>query len=113
MRKKKHFVIREGISFLVRTENEEVEFGYPYENERTYDSFEEAVEDYMKRVKEYSWKEHELVIVGKDENQGISFTLAISNGKRKAKAGISVDIETIESEALEKLKRVKEIVKGV
>ena len=42
MRKRKHFVLREGISFLVRTENEEVEFGYPYENERTYDSFEKS-----------------------------------------------------------------------
>ena len=112
MRKRKHFVIREGINFLVRTENE-VEFGYPYENERTYETFEEAVEDYMKRVREYDWEKHELVIVGKDENQGISFALTISNGKRKAEAGISVDVGAIESEALEKLRKVEEIVRGV
>ena len=112
MRKRKHFVLREGISFTVQTKTGE-DFGYPYENEKSYETFEEAVEDYMKRVKEYDWEQHELVITGRDKDQGISFVLTISNGKRKVEAGVSVDVEAIESEALEKLRKVEEIVKGV
>lgn len=109
MKEKKHFAIKEGFSFLVRTENEEVEFGYPYENERMYESFEEAIEDYMKRIKEYHWEKHELVITGKDKE--ISFTLTISNRGRKVGAGISINVEAIESEALEKLRKIGKMAK--
>lgn len=42
--------------------------------------------------------------------EGVS---TISNRKRKVEAGVSVDAEAVESEALEKLREVEEIVKEV
>ncbi len=116
MRNNKTFVFKESdLTFVVRTENEVEEFFLsPYRNEVEYTDFEEALKDYQSRVKEYSWETHELVIVGKDKGEGVSFTLTIQNTKKnKVTAGINIKIEALDSEAMEKLKQIGEIVRSV
>jgi len=118
MRRTKDFPFKEkDIIFEVRTENEvEESFFSPYRNEVQFESFDEALEEYLRRVREYYYETHHLVIRSKrsPKENGASFEVVITNRKKeKVYAGVHVNVEVLESEAMEKLKQIQEIVRRI
>jgi len=115
MRRTKNFSFREGdLVFVVRTEAMDENFMVPFTNEVEFQDFEDALNDYLRRVREYDWETHQLVIRSKKSSKenGTSFEVVITNRKRdKVYAGVYVNVEALESEAMEKLNRIREILR--
>jgi len=73
-------------------------------------------ENFFKRIKEYDWEAHQLVIGSRKSSKenGVSFEVVITNRKKeRAYAGVYVNVEALDSEAMEKLRQIGEIVRGV
>jgi len=118
MRKTKNFPFKEeDILFEVRTVNEiEESFLTPYRNEVQFESFGKALEEYLRRTREYYYETHHLVIRSKNpiKESEAGFEVVITNrDKGKVYAGVYVNKEIIENNAMEMLRRIREIVKGV
>ena len=91
----KHFSLASEDFFLeVRTK---AEGEYTYRNRIIYVNFDEAYEDFLRRIKEYPSDEHELVVIGKESRSMLSLTVVICNSC-KIRGEVTIDLKAIKSE---------------